>query len=372
MAVPDQRDPELTREILTRWLTDRLVDAAEVAVPHLETPTTSGFSAETLLFDAEWTAGTKRMSESLVAKVAPAHYQVFPDPLPYEHQYRLLKILEEHTDIPVPPIRWFEPDVALLGAPFFVIGRIDGDVPTDMPPYHSGGWVTEATPVVRERMWWSGLEVLARLHRLDPDTLGIGFLDRPEYGKTGLDQRLGYYTQYMSWAYHGPQPTAARALEWLRTNRPDEPDPPVLLWGDARIGNIIFRDAEPQAVLDWENATLGAPEEDLAWYMYLDRHHSEGINVDRLPGFPSYTDTIARYENLLGRPMRHMAYYEVLSGFKFAVIMARIGQAFIDFELIDADSDFPSNNTASQLLARILDLPMPGPTPGDPFAGGQS
>jgi aminoglycoside phosphotransferase (APT) family kinase protein len=326
-----------------------------------ETPRTRGLSSETLPFDADWDGRT----EHLVAKVAP-RVQVFPDPVPYSDQYRLLTILDRTTPIPVPSVRWYEPDVDVLGAPFYVVSRVDGEVPGDFPPYHQGGWVTKLTEEVRGRMWWSGIELLADLHALDATP--FAFLDRPGYGRTGVDQRLGYYGHYLRWAYGGPQPTAAAALEWLRDNQPDEPDDPVLLWGDARIGNIMYHDGEPQAALDWASATLGAPEEDLAWYLYLDRHHSEGVGLPRLPGFPSHEHSVRFYEAMHGRPMRDLAYYEVLAAFKFAVIMARMGQAFIDMEMIDPDCDFPYNNSASQLLARILRLPAPGPTPHAPFS----
>ncbi len=352
MPVPDQRDSEATRRSLTEWLERHLPGAR---VPHLETPQTSGFSNETLMFDAEWTGddGDARR-ERFVARVAPAGYQVFPEPR-FEEQYRLMRVLDRRTGIPVPPIRWYEPSGEVLGAPFFVMGRVEGRVPTDMPPYHMDGWVTEVAPEERAAMWWSTLEILADLHRLDVAELGLGFLSQPEWGEPGLDQRLNYYEHYLHWAYRGPQETALKALDWLKANRPDEPDAPVPLWGDARIGNVIFQDGVPAAVLDWETATLGAPEEDLAWFMFLDRHHCEGVGAPRLAGFPSYAETVARYEELLGRPMRNMAYYEILSGFKFSVIMARIGQAMIDFGWIDETSDFPYNNNCTQLLARILE-----------------
>ncbi|TDD14932.1 phosphotransferase family protein [Actinomadura sp. KC06] len=351
MPVPDQRDPEVTGRALTAWFGRHLPG---VRIPHLETPQNSGFSSETLMFDAEWTDGDgAQRREPFVARVAPAGYQIFPEPR-FEEQYRLMRILDERTGIPVPPIRWYEPSGDVLGAPFFVMGRVEGRVPTDMPPYHMGGWVTEAPPDERAAMWWSTLEILASLHRLDADDLGLGFLDQPAWGATGLDQRLAYYENYLHWAYKGPQKTALKALEWLKANRPDEPDDPAVLWGDARIGNVIFRSGVPAAVLDWETAVLGAPEEDLAWFLFLDRHHSEGVGVPRLDGFPPHTDTVARYEELLGRPMRHLAYYEILSGFKFSVIMARIGQAMIDFGWIDETADFPYNNNCTQLLARIL------------------
>ncbi|MGI5164841.1 phosphotransferase family protein [Spirillospora sp. CA-253888] len=360
MPVPDQRDPEVTRRALTAWLDRRLPGAA---IPVIETPQTSGFSSETLMFEAGWTEGGTERHEALVARVAPAHYQIFPEPR-FEEQYRLMRVLDERTDIPVPPIRWYEPSAEPLGAPFFVMGRVDGRVPTDMPPYHSGGWVTEVPPEERAAMWWSTLEIMARLHRLDVAALGLGFLDQPHWGATGLEQRLNYYEHYLHWAYRGPQETALKALEWLRANRPEEPDPPVVLWNDARIGNVIFREGVPVAVLDWETAVLGAPEEDLAWFMFLDRHHSEGIGVPRLPGFPSYAETADRYAGLLGRPLRNLDYYEVLSGFKFSIIMARIGQAMIDFDWIEPASDFPYNNNCTQLLARILGLPAPATTGG--------
>jgi aminoglycoside phosphotransferase (APT) family kinase protein len=111
----------------------------------------------------------------------------------------------------------------------------------------------------------------------------------------------------------------------------------------------------PRAVLDWEAATFGQPEEDLAWYLYLDRHHSEGVYADRLDGFPSQEKTIVRYEKMLGRPVRDLNYYEILSGFKFTVIMSRIAQAMIEWDWLDADSDFPYNNNASRLLDTIME-----------------
>jgi aminoglycoside phosphotransferase (APT) family kinase protein len=271
----------------------------------------------------------------------------------------LLRILAQ-TQIPVPVVHWHEPDPAVLGAPFYVMSRVDGDVPTDMPPYHTGGWVTEVSSAERERMWWSGVSVLTQVHALDVAALGLDFVDQTGCGPTGLRQRLAYYEHYLEWAYTGEVPVAQAALAWLRKHRPAEASEPVLLWGDSRIGNIIYSAGRTAAVLDWEMATLGQPEEDLAWFLLLDRHHSEGVGVPRLAGFPGAAATIERYQQLTGRMLGHMDYYEVLSAMKFAVVMARIGQLFIHYELVPPDNDFPYNNTATQLLAKILGLPPPG------------
>ena len=82
----------------------------------------------------------------------------------------------------------------------------------------------------------------------------------------------------------------------------------MLLWGDARIGNIIFDGTRPAAVLDWEMVTLGSPEMDLAWSIFLDRHHSEGMGLPRLEGFPSYEETVERYEALTGFEVQDLHY----------------------------------------------------------------
>ena len=214
MPVPAPRDPGAARDILTGWLGDpaRLPGAR---ITDLRTPEFTGFSSEILMVDVEHGGGT----EALAVRVAPSHYQVFPETR-FDEQYRLMRILDSGTDIPVPPVLWYEPDPGYLGAPFIVMRRIDGRVPPDVPPYHTDGWVTEIGPAEREAMWWSGLDILARLHRLDVTALPLGFLDQPRWGRLGLDQRLGYYEHYMNWAYPGPKPTATRALAWLKVHRP--------------------------------------------------------------------------------------------------------------------------------------------------------
>ena len=111
MVVPAQRDPGVTRDILTRWLGDaaRLPGAR---ITDLKTPEFTGFSSEMLMLDVEHDGG----AEALAVRVAPLHYQVFPEPR-FAEQYRLMCILDTETDIPVPPVLWYEPDPGYLGAP---------------------------------------------------------------------------------------------------------------------------------------------------------------------------------------------------------------------------------------------------------------
>ncbi len=353
------RDLDATRERLTAWLACKLPAAQDLALSPLSGPSATGFSNDTLLFDATWTADGQTHTRGLVVRVQPTGLTVFPE-YDMARQFRVMEILGR-TDVPVPRVLWLEDDAQVLGAPFYVMERVEGRIPTDTPPYHMGGWMTEIAPEERAAIWWSGLETMARLHRLDPAAHGMGFLDLPPPGATALDRQLNYYERFLTWAARGrPQPTCEPALQWLQRHRPRHPEPVGLCWGDARIGNMIFRDGTCVAVLDWEMATLGNPEQDLAWFLFLDRHHSEGCSVPRLPGFPSRAESVARWEACTGRTARHLDYYEVFAAFRFAVIMIRVAQQLTAHGLFPPDSDFETNNTVTALLARILDLPPPG------------
>jgi aminoglycoside phosphotransferase (APT) family kinase protein len=351
-----KRDFEEAREKLTGWVMRKLPGATEVGISELVEPQTSGFSNETLLCDLSWKEGGEAKRESLVIRVQPTGFTVFPE---YDLglQYRTMSLLGA-AGVPVPPLFWLESDdVSLLGAPFYVMGRVEGRVPPDNPPYHVTGWVTEISPAERAAIWWSGVEALAMVHRLDYRAAGFAFLEQPEQGATPLEWQLRYYDRYLAWAARGKaQPIAERAREWLWKNMP-EGEPTCLQWGDARIGNIIFADTRPAAVLDWEMVTLGSPEADLAWSIFLDRHHSEGLETPRLEGFPSYDETVARYQELTGHRVRHLHYYQVFAGYRFAVIMMRIAQQMVHYGLMDgvAGYDFEIDNTVTRLLAKLLE-----------------
>jgi aminoglycoside phosphotransferase (APT) family kinase protein len=360
MPTPWKRDLAADRSQLASWLERRLPASAQPRLSELTTPTASGFSNDTLLCDLAWREGGRERSESLVVRVQPTGFQVFPE-YDLALQVRTLELLAS-TDVPVPRALWFEPeDRSVLGAPFYVMARVAGRVPTDQPPYHSGGWMTEASPEEREAIWWGGIECIAKIHRLDWKGLGFGFLEKPELGDTGLERQLEYYRRYLAWAARGEaQPTIEAALAWLEAHAPAG-EPTVLCWGDARIGNIIFDGTRPAAVLDWEMVTLGSPEADLAWAIFLDRHHSEGIETPRLAGFPSYEETVARYESWSGHRVKHLHYYQVFAGFRFAVIFLRIAQQIVHYELMNAEAGrrFELDNTVTRLLAKDLGLPPP-------------
>jgi aminoglycoside phosphotransferase (APT) family kinase protein len=295
-----------------------------------------------------------------VARVQPIGFQAFPS---YDLglQFRTMALLGP-TDVPVPEMLWFEEDdTSIFGAPFYIMGQVQGRVPTDQPPYHVGGWMTEIAPDERAAIWWGGIESMARIHRLDYRATGFEFLENPELGAPGLDASFAHYQSYFDWACAGrPQPTVELAREYLEANRPSEPRTGIV-WGDARIGNIIYDGTSPAAVIDWEMVTLGSGEEDLAWTIFLDRHHSEGIGTPRLEGFPSYEETVERYQEWSGFDVRNLHYYQVWAGYRFGCVMMRLAQQLHHYEMMDeeASRNFELDNTVTRLLAKLLDAPPP-------------
>jgi len=361
MPTPWQRDLDRDRAQLTRWLEAKLAGAKSVEVSNLRSPQSSGFSNDTLLFELAYEQDGARREEALVARIQPTGFQVFPE---YDMalQFDTMRLLAD-TDVPVPPVRWMElEDESIVGAPFYVMGQVAGRVPTDNPPYHVDGWLkTEATPAEREAIWLASFDCMAKIHRLDYAATGFDFLDQPQPGQTALERQLDDYGDYLRWAARGRrQPTVEAAFDWLQKHKPSD-EPTVLSWGDSRIGNIIFDGVRPAAVIDWEMVGLGSPEQDVAWQIFLDRHHSEGVETPRLPGFPSYEETLAYYTERSGFDVKHLDYYQIFAGFRFGVVMIRLAQQMGEYSVMPAEvaEKFEVDNIVTRLLARIMELPPP-------------
>ena len=196
--------------------------------------------------------------------------------------------------------------------------------------------------------------VLARLHEITPANHDLSFLAQPRHGASALDQQLGYQRWYYEWARNGvTYPLIERTLAWLDEHRPPEGDP-VLNWGDARIGNVLYVDFEPAAVLDWEMATLGPPELDLGWFVFI--HETALMWMPDLPGFGNRGDVIRRYELSLGREVVNLRWYEVWAGMRAAAIQAQlVRRAHVLGEVPDLSGREQTAAVAS--LRRLVDLP---------------
>ena len=365
MPAPPQRDLDLTRRQLEGWLAKPLPGAGALRVTHLEKPEGSGYSNDTLLMDIAYEEAGAAREENLVIRITPTGYPVFPY-YDLARQFEIMKAVGEKSDVPLPTMRWREADPSIVGESFYVMERVYGSVPADNPPYPTEGFVFDATPAQREKMWWNGLDAMMQIGKLDVDSLGLDFLELPELGSTPIEQHLCYYERYLDWAREGEeQPTSQAALEWLKANLPKD-EPRALSWGDARMGNQIFRDFEVVASIDWEMAALGNPQCDLGWWLFVDLIAIAGNGIPgmarpRLEGLPSHEETVARWEEEFGYKAEHLHFYQVFAGLRFACVMIRVmgQQAHYGTFPIEAKPILQRNNVVTHHLAELLDLPVP-------------
>jgi aminoglycoside phosphotransferase (APT) family kinase protein len=155
------------------------------------------------------------------------------------------------------------------------------------------------------------VDALASVHRIDvdaPAAAAIAALRR------GIATEVEYWTAYASWAADGaPAQVLADALQWCARTIPESEAPDSLLWGDARLGNVLYDDdGRVVALLDWELATIGPAEMDLGWYIVLDEI-TTGFVGRTVPGFAARDDVVRRYERALGRDVMHLAWHEIFA-----------------------------------------------------------
>jgi aminoglycoside phosphotransferase (APT) family kinase protein len=105
--------------------------------------------------------------------------------------------------------------------------------------------------------------------------------------------------------------------------------------------------------------SVGSPELELGWWLFLLRHHTEGIGAPLPPGFPDRDAFIARYEELTGHRVKHIDFYEAFAALRLSILMLRAGQLMIAGGALPPDNPMPFSNPASQLLAKLLGLPAP-------------
>ena len=356
------RDPEALRAALEPWLARR-TGGADVGISDVRSPQTNGMSSETLLFDARWTApdGEVRF-DRCVARLAPAAdaMPVFPE-YRMRDQFTVMALVGERTAVPVPRTLWYESDPEILGAEFFVMERVEGSVPPDILPYTFGdNWLSDATDAQRRILQDATVATLARIHAIPVTAEEVTFLgDLTADGDTALRSHVDGWRAYNAWA-HGrqPIPILEKTFAWLDAHWPEAVDAPVLSWGDARIGNVMYRDFAPVAVLDWEMAGIAPREADLGWLVFLHRFFQDLAEFFGLPGLPDFMalgDVAEEYAALTGYQVRDREFYEVYAALRHGIVMARVNQRRIRFGEQEAPEELDGLVNHAGTLERMLD-----------------
>ncbi len=329
------RDPDQVRAALQAWLTKRLPDGAAPEITELHATSANGMSSETLLFDATWDGE----QHHLVARVAPDTHDVpvFPT-YDLTRQHRVIGLVGELVGVPVPPLWWNEEDPTILGTPFFVMSRVDGVVPPDVMPYTFGdNWLFDASADDQRRLQDSSVETLAAIHSLAATDERFAFLAFDDAsGATPLARHLDHTRQWYEFCVAGNErsPLLERAFAWLTDNLPRDEGDAVVCWGDSRIGNVIYADFSPAAVLDWEMACVGPRELELAWITYAhtvfeDLAHQLG--GAGMPHFMRWDDVATTYERASGYTPRDPRWFTTYAALQYGIVFLRTGQRSVHF-----------------------------------------
>jgi aminoglycoside phosphotransferase (APT) family kinase protein len=245
----------------------------------------AGWSNETLLVE---TLGDPQpeLPEQFVVRLPPL-IAAFPD---HERSFeaQVLTMLASHG-VPVPGVELVEHDEQWLGAPFLVMELLHGRPVQEVAAHDP--WLMDADEQVQRSVQQQFVEAIGDVHRVTaPDA------DAPASIRVGLAEELAYWHTYVEWAADGePSAKLLDLLAWCSGHVPPEPAP-VLLWGDARLGNAMYDEATHRltGLLDWELATFGPPEMDLAWYLQLEELTSFHAGATP-PGFRGRDDLLRAY-----------------------------------------------------------------------------
>jgi len=357
-------DDAALRQPLREWLAPVLAgeagcDIAHVDVEGFERPA-SGQSSDTVLFTASWSeCGEARSRQLVLRRQASGGIFLQPDVV---REARVLQGLEAGSRVPVPHVLAFESDASLLGAPFFVMDCVAGRVPAAKPSIHAVGWLPTLSTAERQRLWSSAMDVLVAVHEVDWRATH-GFLVE---GSAGLDAHVDRLAEWYRWTVAGRRfPITDAALASVIERRPAiAAGAPTLVWGDARPGNMIFGDdGRVAAAIDWEVATVGAAGIDVGHWLFFDAFATTAAGVERLTGWPDRDHTIARYEQVSGRTMADIEFFELLEELFIATTLIRQADIRVSRRLAPPDTRMGYDNAVTQMIARRLGLPVPELSP---------
>jgi aminoglycoside phosphotransferase (APT) family kinase protein len=237
-------------------------------------------------------------------------------------EYRVLSGLRD-TVVRVPRTLAMCEDESIIGAQFYVMERMHGDVIRDSLP-------DRFTVGERGRIGEELIDSLVELHSVDIAACGLESFGRPD---GYLQRQLKRWTGQMELTlpHTRPVPDLVAVGEWLAAEVP-ESGPSTLVHGDFKLDNVMFAAEVParlNAILDWEMSTLGDPLADLGWLISFWREpgdaagsiFSDTTRVTEMEGFSSRDALISRYEDATGRDVKSLDWYQVLAIWKLAILL---------------------------------------------------
>ncbi|HKY15440.1 MAG TPA: phosphotransferase family protein, partial [Microthrixaceae bacterium] len=307
---PPARDVEAVLDGFVAWRRELDPTDQLTVMGHEHAP--GGYSSETIMVELGHD-GT--VHERLVLKLPPIGPGIFP-----LYDFTLQATVQDAVaaaGIPAPTPARVELDPRWTGAPFLVMPRVEGHVVDQLPLRDH--WLTKVDATQSAAVHHRYLDVVADINRLDWSGAGLGGVV-PHRDHAA---EVAHWREYLEWCGDGAVlvPALVDALDWCSAHLPSSEAEPALLWGDVRLGNVVFdEDRRPVAVLDWEMATIGAAEHDLAWTLTLESIQTE-LFGRTVPGFLDHDAAVAHYESRLGRAVRDLEWHEILAMVRSTAIM---------------------------------------------------
>ena len=236
-------------------------------------------------------------------------------------EYQVLAALAAGGGPPVPGLIGIDEAGNLLGRPMFAMHFVTGRIPSDdKPGFAEAGWLFEATHAQQREFCVSLVQAIAKIHEVDWRARGLDALQT-----TGppLEEMLGNLHGLHRWGAGAElHPSIEAGFAALQHDLP-RTTATHLLWGDARPANVIERDFAVATLLDWELASLGPRECDIAWLLEMNRMRTTGSGVAPLPGFLSDAEMAAEYQRASGVALDDLRWHLLFAVVKMAVLMER-------------------------------------------------
>ena len=262
-------------------------------------------------------------------------------------EFRIISALHP-TGFPTPKTYALCEDDSVLGAQFYIMEYVEGIIAVD-----AADTAKRFDEKKRHEIGIELVDVLARLHAFKPDEIGLADFGKPQ---GYLERQVRRFSEQLEAIRYRETPELDELARRLKGAIPPERTGGIV-HGDYRLDNAIINDeGHVIAVLDWEMCTLGDSLADLGLLrMYWGRPTSSQImigssSVMTLPGFPTWEEAAARYEEKSGVSLARLDFYTVLAHFKLGVILENMYKRFLGGGTVGAG--FEMIGQQAVLLAR--------------------
>ncbi len=274
-------------------------------------------------------------------------------------EYRILSALQGAYPA-IPRTYVFCEDKAILGAPFYVMERVQGIIlRSNVAP--AG---IDLNPDVMRALSTSMIDNLAAIHAVDYQSTDLADFGKPD---GYIERQVTGWTRRYADARTDDIPQVEKAAEWLAANLPPGPSRAALIHNDYKYDNVVLDESDLsriKAVLDWEMATIADPWMDLgtALSMWVDADDPDFVQIlpfgpTALPGNLNRQQLVNRYEQVSGQTVDNILFYFVYGLFKMAVVLQQIYKRYTLGH--SSDPRFANMivgvNILSQLAERAID-----------------